>query len=47
MLKLKCRCDDESEYFQSVAGGRRIQLDPKTALYKHFRSCGDAGFATG
>jgi len=45
MLKLKCPCDDEREYLQPVAGGRRIQLYPKTALYEHFRSCGDAGFA--
>ena len=45
MLKLKCPCNDEREYLQPVAGGRRIQLDPKAALYDHFRSRGDAGFA--
>ncbi len=47
MLKLKCRCDGEKEYLQPVAGGRRIQLYPKTALYEHFRSRGDANFVNG
>jgi hypothetical protein len=45
MLKLKYPCEDESEYLQPVAGGRRMQLDSKAELYEHFRSCGDAGFA--
>jgi len=44
MLKLKRRSDDERGYFQSVAGGRPIQRYPKTALYEHWRSRGDAGF---